>query len=716
MPMQKLRFKPGINREMTSLAGEGGWFNGDKVRFRGGFPQSIGGWTPISTDTFLGIASSLWNWVTLKGFNLLGVGTNLKYYIESGGIYHDVTPIRETTVPGAVTFNATNGSSVVVVAAPDHGCVDGDFVTFSGAVSLGGNVTADVLNQEFQITYLSPNTYAINVGPVVANASDVGDGGASTVAEYQLNIGVNQAVSLTAWGAGLWGGYNYAAVATQLTSNIDAVVTTIPVISTAGFPASGTILIGLEYIYYAATTPTSFTGCIRGVDSDAEPHLINDYVYDPTTFNGWGQTTINVEFEKRLWSQSNFGDYLIINPRGGGLYLWVPQYSLTDYIEFTTRAQLLSPTSAGIYQTDADGPVKCNIVMVSDASRFTICFGVNPIGSTDLDPLFIRWSDQETYSIWEPLATNQAGGYRLSIGSTIVSALQTRQEILVFTDAAVYSMQYLGPPYVWGFNVLGTNISITSQNSVATANNVVYWMGVDKFYFYTGRVDTLPCSIREYVFNDINLSQADQFFAGTSEGYGEIWWFYCSADSLVIDRYVIFNYLEGSWSYGTMARSAWLDSPLRQYPMGATLNGTIVFHENGADDEEVSGAAVPIDSYIESSDFDLGDGTQYSFVWQMIPDITFDGSTTPAPDKPQVTMTLKPRRNPGAPYSPAPSPTVESAQLYSTQKVHLVQEFTEVVHTRVRGRSLSLKIRSNTLGTQWQLGVPSINIRPDGRR
>lgn len=718
MPMQKLRFKPGINREVTSLTGEGGWYDGDKVRFRNGMPQKIGGWTPISTDTYLGRASSMFNWTTLKGYDLLSVGTNLKYYIESGGQYFDVTPIRETTAPGAVTFSAQDGSSIITVTDALNGTVDGDFVTFSGATGLGGNITAGVLNQEFQISFVSENIYTIDVSPVVANSSDVGNGGASTVAEYQINVGVTNSITLTAWGGGLWGGFSYLAPSTQLTANIDDIVTTIPVIGTGTFPISGVLLIGTEYISYSGKTATSFTGCVRGYDSSvAQPHLANDFVYDPAPFNGWGQSAIQNQFNQRLWSQANFGDYLIINPRGGALYLWVPQYTTTNVIDITNRAELLSPTSAGIYQTDTFCPTKCNIVMVSDASRFTICFGVTPIGSTEIDPLFIRWSDQETYSVWQPLATNQSGGYRLSNGSFIASAMQTRQEILVWTDAALYSMQYLGPPYIWGFNILASNISIASQNVTVTANNVAYWMGIDKFYFYTGRVDTLPCSIREYVFNDINLSQADQFFGGTNEGFGEIWWFYCSSDSLVVDRYVIFNYLEGAWSYGTLGRTAWLDSPVRQYPMAATYNGTVVFHENGNDDELTSGAALPIDAYIQSSDFTIGDGDRYGFVWQMIPDITFDGSNTPNPERPQVTMTLRPRRNPGAPYTPAPEPTVESNQFYGAgQGTYLVQEFTEVVHTRVRGRTMSMKIRSNTLGTKWELGVPMINIRPDGRR
>jgi hypothetical protein len=354
--------------------------------------------------------------------------------------------------------------------------------------------------------------------------------------------------------------------------------------------------------------------------------------------------------------------------------------------------------------------------MVSDSSRFVITFGVNDYGSTTQEPMLIRWSDQEDYTVWTPAITNQAGSFRLSSGSAIITAQQTRQEILVFTDSAVFSMQYLGPPLVWGFNILSDNISIVGPNAVATANNITYWMGVDKFYAYTGRVETLPCSLRQYVYGNINLEQKDQFFAGTNEGYSEIWWFYCSANSTVIDRYVIYNYLDQVWYYGTLGRTAWLDSPLRENPMAATYSRTVVYHESGNDDIELNGTVNPINAYIQSSDFDIGDGHNYGFVWRMIPDITFDGSSTPTPDKPQVTFSLRPRQNPGSPYGTAASPTVQSAQSYNSVRNYTVQEFTEIVYTRLRGRQMAFKIESNQIGCQWQLGAPRIDVRPDGRR
>jgi hypothetical protein len=354
--------------------------------------------------------------------------------------------------------------------------------------------------------------------------------------------------------------------------------------------------------------------------------------------------------------------------------------------------------------------------MVSDASRFVLTFGVNDYNETIQDPLLIRWSAQEDYQTWTPAITNQAGSFRLSSGSTIITAQQTRQEILVFTDAALFSMQYLGPPFVWGFNILSDNISIVGPNAVATANNLTYWMGVDKFYVYTGRVETLPCSLRQYVFGDINLQQSYQFFAGTNEGFSEVWWYYCSANSDVIDRYVIYNYLDQVWYYGNLGRTAWSDSPLREFPMGATYSQTIVYHESGTNNVEVNGTILPITSFIQSSDFDIGDGHNFGFVWRMIPDITFDGSTTSSPDKPQVTFSLRPRQNPGAPYGTADTPTVQSAQSYNTVKNYNVQEFTQIVYTRLRGRQMAFKISSDQLGCQWQLGAPRIDVRSDGRR
>lgn len=712
MPLQKLQLRPGVNRESTTLANEGGWFDCDKIRFRSGYPQKIGGWTPLSSSTYIGTARSLWNWVTLRGYNLLGVGTNIKYYVENGGAYNDITPIRATTTLPNNPFTTQLSSPTVTVNAPGHGAVNGDYVTFSGATTVAG---LD-LNNQYSITYIDSNTYTITASGNASSATS--GGGAAVSAAYQLNIGSSTITYQTGWGTGLWGGYVAGTTTTVLNGGISSSATTITVNSTTGFSTTGTILIESELVTYSGKTGTQFTGCTRGANGTAAAaHLNNTVVYNAVPFTGWGQSVSTTQYNQiRLWSEANFGEYLLINPANGAIYLWIPNYDSNGTLVINNRAVLLSPTSSGAYQTDADCPTVASLITVSDASRFVIAFGANDIGSTQQDPLLVRWSDQESYTTWTPSITNQAGSYRLSSGSFIVAAQQTRQEILVWTDGALYSMQYLGPPYVWGFNILSDNISIISPNAVATANNVTYWMGADKFYAYSGRVETLPCALRQYVYGDINLTQSSQFFAGTNEGYSEVWWYYCSANSTVVDRYVIYNYLDQVWYYGTLTRSAWLDSPLRSYPMAATYSNNIVYHENGVDDITTTGNILPITSYIQSSDFDIGDGHNYGFVWRMIPDITFDGSTTPAPNTPQVTFTVRPRYNPGAPYGTADTPTVASAQSYANQRNYTVQEFTQIVYTRLRGRQMAFKISSDTVGTQWQLGTPRIDVRPDGRR
>ena len=703
MPLQQLQFRPGVNREGTTLANEGGWFDCDKIRFRSGYPEKIGGWELLSSATFQGTCRSLWNWISLNSFNLMGVGTELKFYIEYGGTYYDVTPIRRTVTlnnPFATVYN----SPTVTVTDAAHGAITGDFVTFSGATTVAGLN----LNNEYQITYVDTNTYTITATSN-ANATVAAGGGASVSAAYQINNGTNIGSYQVGWGAGLWGGVLTGVALTQLNGAINNSVTTVVVDSTTGFPAAGVFAIDSELISYTSKTGTQFNGCTRGYSgTTAASHLDNTLTYNATNYYGWGQSASQTSSTQlRLWSQSNFGEELLFSPRQGALYLWQPGTGSSPNI--TTRATLVSGT---------DVPSSINDIMVSDSSRIVIAFGCNDYGAygtTAQDPLLIRWSAQESYTNWTPSALNQAGSFRLSHGSRIIGAIQTRQEIIVWTDAAIYSMQYLGPPYVYGFTLLADNISIVSPNAMATASGVVYWMGVDKFYIYSGRVETLPCSVRTYIYDDINRDQFSQCFSGTNEGFSEIWWFYCSADSAVIDRYVIFNYLDRVWYYGTLGRSAWLDSPLRDYPMAATLGNQIVFHEAAVDDGTTN-PATPISSYVQSSDFDIGDGHNYGFVWRMIPDITFDGSTTPSPLTPSVTMTMRPRQNPGAPYSTAPSPTVASTQNYGAQSVYNVQEFTEIIYTRVRGRQMAFKIASDTLGTSWQLGVPRLDVRPDGRR
>jgi hypothetical protein len=777
MPLQKLQFRPGVNRESTTLANEGGWFDSDKIRFRSGFPEKIGGWvrdtgnyySPVPTGTlvsngtsvaaspttgaFWGVVKSMWNWLNLSGYNLLGVGTNIKYYIQnsSGGAFNDVTPIRLTTSAGAVTFAATNGSATITVSNSGHGAQTGDFVCFSGAASLGGNITASVLNREYQITYVNSNVYTITAS-VAANSSDTGSGGASTIGSYQLNSGYGTFTFGTGWGAGGWGGSTGPAFSTTLNGSITASSTSaITVVSTTGFASSGTIYIGGEAITYTSTTGTTFAGTItRGVSSTpATAHSSGDLVSQfAATATGWGSAaTTGVGIQIRLWSQNNFGQDLIINPRGGALYYWANNASPNVY----DRAQAMVAggtitNTAGTTTLDATFPSVANGVLVSDSSRFVFAWGCNdPTGvyaTVAQDPLQIRWSDQGLFGVWTPQVTNQAGSIRLSRGSSIISWLQTRQEVLVWTDAALYSLQYLGPPYVWGTQILGDNLSIVSPNCTAVASNVVYWMGADKFYMYSGRVETLPCSIRQYIYDNINLTEAFQIHCGTNEGYNEVWWFYPSitgtnadgsngsgtaaSPNSLIDRYVIYNHLERTWYYGTMngttvrPRTAWLDSPLRAEPTAAIsynsnglyTNGAVVYHETGIDNNE-TGTPVAIDSFCQSSDFDIGDGHNYGFVWRVIPDVTFDGSTGSAPN---LNFTIKPRQNPGSAYGDADNPTVTSANNYSTAPYYNVQQFTQIVYVRARGRQMAFRVESNNLGTQWQLGTPRIDVRPDGRR
>jgi hypothetical protein len=427
---------------------------------------------------------------------------------------------------------------------------------------------------------------------------------------------------------------------------------------------------------------------------------------------GWGTAaTVGIGQQLRLWTNDNFGEDLLIAPRGGSVYYWDATTGIS------VRALLLNTASTNAGFAGQFVPNTTNQIIGSSIQRFAICFGANPYdptnANTTFDPLLVRWSDQENPFDWVPDATNQAGEYRLNIGSSIILARSTRQEILVWSDAAIYSMQYLGPPYVWGFQLLQDNITVMSPNAAVTINNVTYWMGTDKFFSYTGRVETLPCSLWQFVFDDINKDQAFQVFAGSNESYNEVWWFYCSQNSNAIDSYIIYNYLERVWSYGTINRTAWLDSGLRQFPMAAdSVNNRILFHEANVDD--VSGLTpVPIEAYIQSSDFDIGDGHNFGFVWRILPDITFNGSNA---NQPSVTMTLRPRQNSGAPYGTADNPRITSTQNYTSRNTYDVQEFTGQVYTRLRARQMSFRIESTTLGVAWQLGSPRIDIRPDGKR
>ena len=739
MPLQKLQFRPGINREGTDYSNEGGWYACDKVRFRSGFPEKLGGWIRLSNSTFLGVCRALWNWATLAGANLLGVGTNLKYYIEQGGDYNDVTPIRVTftanTSPNTVNCIATtNGSNVVTVTLTGYGGLTNDFVTVSGANAIG-SITAADLNQEHQITYIDTSQFSF----IVANAANsTGSGGGSTInVAFQIQTGLDVFIQGTGWGAGTWPSYITSTLTDPFTCTSPG--TTVTVTQTAHGLSNGNSVafnsisgnvcgiasapfikaFSISVVNVNAYSFSTIIGSTTFTTSDNGPTGGTVVVSTPVApVRGWGAAAdVGIGQQLRLWTNDNFGEDLIIAPRGGANYYWDATLGITSRaVELSTLAS--GSTVPGTSYTYADFvPNRTNQVIGSAIQRFVIAFGSNPYDPTDptatFDPLLVRWSDQEDPFMWVPDATNQSGEYRLNIGSFIMTAESTRQEILVWSDAAIYSMQYLGPPYIWGFQLLQDNISVMGPNATITINNITYWMGADKFFIYSGRVETLPCSLWQYIFNDINKDQAFQVFASSNERYSEVWWFYCSENSNVVDKYVIYNYLERAWSYGTMDRSFWLDSPLRQYPMAADIaNNRVLYHEAAVDD--VSGLnPVPIEAFIQSSDFDIGDGHNFGFVWRILPDLTFNGSNV---NQPKVTMTVRPRRNSGANYGTADSPEVPSDQNYTTQRNYDVQLFDGQVYTRLRGRQMAFRITSTDLGVAWQLGTPRIDIRNDGRR
>ena len=641
MPLQKLQFRPGVNRETTSYTNEGGWFDCDKVRFRFGTPEKIGGWEKYSGKSFLGTCRALHPFVALAGENYLGVGTHLKYYINEGGGYNDITPLRVTTSAGDVTFAAANGSSTLTVTDLDHGALAGDFVTFSGASSLGGNITAAVLNQEYQIDRVeNANTYEIvarevaslnditingayTPTPVLANGSDTGNGGSSIVGEYQIQRGLDTTVAGAGWGAGTWSRGAWG--------------------SAASLTAVGDIL--------------------------------------------------------RIWSHDNFGEDLIINVRDGGIYYWDKS---TSSAPFQRAVELSSLAGA-----DATTPTIAKQVMISDRDRHVIVFGCDAQDNIGVqDPLLIRFSDQENPLVWSAEATNTAGDLRIGTGSEIITALETRQQILVFTDKSLHAMQYLGPPFTFGISMISENITIASPLSAIAVDDMVMWMGEQEFYIYSGQVQRLPCSVRAYVFNDFNQDQAEKVTAAVNSSFSEIWWFYPSAGSDTIDKYVVYNYQEQVWYYGNMTRTAWIDRGIGQYPVAASTDGYLYYHEFGTDDGSVNPPAA-ISSYIESSQMSIGAGDNFVFLSKLIPDVTFDGSTSPSPN---VDFTLETRRFPGADYNQTTSSNVIRSSTVP------VEQFTDQVRLRMRGRSFALKIESDNTGVEWRLGTPRVELRPDGRR
>ena len=784
--LKKIMFRPGVNKENTRYASEalgsvnagtevvGGWYDSEKVRFRAGTPEKLGGWVQISANYFKGVCRSLWNWVTLTSLNLIGVGTNLKFYISNGGAYYDITPIRATTTL-TNPFGTILNSSTVLVTDAAGGFADGAYVTFNGSSAIGGLT----LLGEYKISLQSATTYNITAESTVSLVLSTG----VFTAQFQLANNVEVVLSTTgALPTGFVAGTTYYVVNTSgytfqlaATSGGTAIVPTGTQsgIHTATAKATSTTASGGGTVYamYQINTGPEYTVALTGWGAGG------------WGLGAWGVGATGTD-ALRLWSQSNFGEDLVFGPRGGAMYYWNATYNVNgapvtitiatpgvltasvnfangDAIMLTTTGALptgLTPgtvyyvvnassgtcnlaataggtpittsgsqsgthtiAARGIPVTSLSGasgvPTIQNLIFVSDISRFVFAFGCNDYGATAQDPMLIRWSDQESVVEWTPAATNQAGSLRLSHGSEIVTCLQTRQEIVVFTDSSVYSLQYLGAPTVWGSQILGDNISIIGQNATSVASGVVYWMGVDKFYKYDGRVSTLRCDLRQYIYSNINLAQAQQVYSGTNEGFNEVWWFYCSANSLQIDKYVVYNYLEDIWYYGSMARTAWLDSGSLDYPLAAPyINSTsnnLVYHENGNDDN-TTGVPAAIDSYISSSEFDISDGHNFGFIWRILPDLTFRSST--GETTPQVTMTLIPLQNSGSGYTNPASVGGSDNATISRIASAPVEEFTGQVYVRVRGRQLVFKVQGNQLGLQWQLGAPRIDIRPDGRR
>jgi hypothetical protein len=697
MPLQKILFKPGVNRENTRYTTEGGWYECNKIRFRQGNPEKIGGWTQYTTNTFLGVCRSLWNWVTLGNLNLIGVGTNLKFYLTFGTSYYDITPVRSTvTLPSnpLATNTATNSggkTTITVTTTAAHGALVNDFVKISGATA----VASVTVSGEYQIlTVPSGTTFTISATGT-ATSSTTG-GGASATAAFQVNTGPAIETPYNGWGSGGWGQGTWGNGAS----------------STVALQLWNQFNFGQNLLYGPRGAGIYYWQAANGVST---PGVLLNSLGGTATFTNSTVTgvptvvTFTVDYTEGAAIQFAASGSLPGGISAATTYYVFNKNGLTSNLLDSSGNQVsTTSTGSGVsVSLIVDIPVVQNNLTVSDASRFVIVMGTNDYGSSTMDPMLIRWSHQEDPFNWTPDATNQAGSIRLSHGSQIVTYVQTRQEIVVFTDASVYSLQYLGPPYVWQSQLLGDNISIMSPNSAVIASGIVYWMGIDKFYAYDGRVQTLNCDLRRFVFQNINLNQSQQVFCSTNEGFNEVWWFYCSLNSNTIDTYVVYNYLEKVWYYGAMKRTAWLDSGLQNFPIAATYNGKLLNHEDGIDDNETS-TTMPIAAYIASSEFDIGDGHNFGFVWRILPDLTFENSTATTPN---VTMTLYGLDNSGSGVTSDAFQPVQGGSQYN-----ITEEFTGQIYTRFRGRQMIFQIDSAGVGTTWQLGAPRIDIRPDGRR
>ena len=621
MPLSKLQFKPGINREGTNYSNEGGWFNGDKIRFRAGYAERIGGWVRTSNDQFIGIARKMYDFVTLASANLLFIGTEQKVFLENSGTFSDITPIRSTVTLGTnpVTTGSAGSGIVTVTTQAVHGAITGDFVTFTGLTTTDG-ITAAQLNIEHKITSVpSTTTFTVTTAGAATSGGTAG-GGSGKTAAFQINIGITTTVLGTGWGAGTWGRFTWG--------------------SSSGSLAGATL---------------------------------------------------------RLWAVDNFGEDLIFNVMNGEIFYWDATNGAS-----TRAVSLTSLTGA------SDVPTVARRILVSDVDRHCIAFGANAIGTDVQDPMLIRFSSQESVVDWTPTATNTAGDLRLSKGSEIITALQTSRQILVWTDQSLYSMQFLGPPFTFGVSMLADNTRIAGPNTAIAVNDIVFWMGQENFYLYDGRIQAIPCTVRDYVFGDMNNQQSFKFHAGSIASQTEIWWYYCSSGSTEIDRYVVYNYGQQVWYYGTLVRTAWNDraSGLRSFPQATGTDNYLYDHENGLDDYS-TGSAVAINAFVESSDFDIGDGQQFMLVNRILPDLSFSGSTAGSP---AALFTVRSRDFSGDKFTVSPSDTVVRTATSP------VEQYTDKIDLRARGRQISVRIENTAAGVKWRLGAPRIDVRPDGRR
>ena len=617
MALSKIKFAPGVNKEGTEYSADAGWFDADKIRFRQGRPEKIGGWEKFSETSFLGVCRSIHDWSSLESIRYIGLGTHLKFYVVSGDLFNDVTPIRLTSGAGDATFAATDGSSTITVTENAHGAVVNDFVTFSDAASLGGNVVAAVLNQEYQIASVpTTNTFTIvakdtSGATVTANASDTGNGGSSTVAAYQINTGTNAFATGTGWGTAGWGVTAFGSVSS---------------ISSAG--------------------------------------------------------------QLRLFSQDNFGEDLVFNPRGGGIYYW-------DESSGTGARGVNISSLAGA----SNVPTIALQVMVSDIDQHVIAFGSNPIGSSQIDPLFIRFSDQENAADWTPTATNTAGGVRINSGSQIIGAVQGRQEILVFTDVSLHSMRFVGAPFTFQFQTVSTDISMISPNAAVNARGSVYFMDKGGFYVYNGSVQPLPCSVKDYVFSNLNEDQSFKVFAAENNAFSEVIWYYpIGSGDTEITNYVSYNYAENLWSVGTLVRGAWRGAGTRNKPLATSVitdtdNNYLYSHEVGFDDD-----GSPMTAYVESGDLEIEEGQRFMMISRVIPDFAFSGTTSDA----SIAMTIKGKDFPLGSTSTLATTTVTSS--------------TDQNHVRARARHPIVRLESSGSGYGWRLGDLRFDIRSDGRR